>query len=191
MEYFFVGAGIFIYPLALCSLLAFFVLGERLFALQKKRILPKQVMEAVFEGRCPEGTLADASVAGRIAQFFFKHQPEAEALKAYASLEGVRLERGLFILEIVVAAAPLLGLLGTVTGLVQVFDHYIVAMDEQNPAAFAEGIALALTTTILGLSIALPALVGHSYLLRRIDLLAAQINLEVERLVELSSKRKP
>ena len=106
------------------------------------------------------------------------------------------MERGLFLLDIVVTAAPLIGLLGTVTGLIQVFANVSPDTGMPDPDIFVRGIALALTTTMLGLSIAIPALVGNSYLNRRIDFLEAQINVGVERLTDLikqhsqESKRK-
>ena len=93
-----------------------------------------------------------------------------------------RLERGMFALDIVISAAPLLGLLGTVAGLVTVF-----ASGEASPTpeAISRGVALALSTTILGLCIAIPAIVGNSYLNRKIDKLCAQINICVERLIDI------
>jgi biopolymer transport protein ExbB len=102
----------------------------------------------------------------------------------YAEIELARLERGFFILEIIIAGAPLLGLLGTVTGLVTVFSNYQITQSSDT-GLFVEGIALALTTTIFGLIIALPALIGHGYLCRRIELFSADINLEVERLLQM------
>lgn len=186
MNALFAGAGIFIYPLSLCSILVIFILVERWIALQRSRVFPRGLLERLLEGHKPTPQEAHVTVAGRIAHFFFTYTPDAEALKAYAQLEVSRLERGFFILEIVIAGAPLLGLLGTVTGLIQVFGNYAPGDSMPDPSLFVEGIALALTTTMLGLLIALPALVAHSYFLRRVDLFSVELNLEVERLLQQS-----
>ncbi len=100
------------------------------------------------------------------------------------------MERGLFLLEVVIGAAPLLGLLGTVTGLTQVFGGFSAETGLPEPEAFIKGIALALNTTILGLAIAIPALAAHSYLLRRVESLAARISVGVECLVKGSEHRE-
>ena len=90
----------------------------------------------------------------------------------------------MFLLEIVVGAAPLLGLLGTVTGLAKVFSGFPATGASPDAGAFSEGIAMALLTTIIGLAIAIPALVGHAFLLRKVDKRAAELELLVERLAE-------
>ena len=99
------------------------------------------------------------------------------------------MERGLFLLEVVIGAAPLLGLLGTVTGLTQVFGNFSAETGLPDPGAFIQGIALALNTTILGLAIAIPSLGAHAYLLRRVESLAARISVAVECLSELKGRQ--
>lgn len=178
------GAGIFVWPLGLCSILALFIIIERLIALRSSRVLPQDLAEALMGGRLPTDS-GSGSVAGRILHFFQEAHPDTDQLKAFARLEITRMERGLFILDIVVKAAPLLGLLGTVTGLVRVFANVSPETGLPEPGAFIEGTALALTTTMIGLSVAIPALVGESYLYRRVDTFAAQLNVGVERLMDI------
>ena len=92
---------------------------------------------------------------------------------------------GLFLLEVVVSAAPLLGLLGTVTGLVKVFSQIPAGGGVGDThAVFSEGIAMALLTTIAGLAIAIPTLISHSYLVRLIDKRTTSISWLTERLVD-------
>ncbi len=177
------GAGIFIWPLGLCSILGVFIIVERIYALMPGKIMPQHIVDSLIEGNIPD--VPDDSVGGRIMQFYLQHKPDADQLKAFARLEVTRMERGLFILEIVVSAAPLIGLLGTVTGLVKVFANISIETGMPDPGTFIEGIALALTTTMLGLSIAIPALVGNHILIRRIDTLAARLSVGVERLMVL------
>jgi biopolymer transport protein ExbB len=185
------NAGIFAWPLGLCSLLATVIILERIFALRRSRIIPREYEVAFSQGDIPASG-DDASVAGRILGFFHSGQLDSEQLKAFTRLQVTRMERGLFILEIVVSAAPLLGLLGTVTGLVKVFSQISPETGLPDPAAFVEGVSMALTTTILGLSIAIPALAFNSYLNRRVDTYEAQLEVGVERLVAaLKSSKRP
>jgi biopolymer transport protein ExbB len=186
------NAGIFAWPLGLCSLLAAVIILERLFALRRNRIIPRIYEVAFSQGSIPaEGD--ESSVAGRILKFFHSGQLDSEQLKAFTRLQVTRMERGLFILEIVVSAAPLIGLLGTVTGLVTVFSQISPETGLPDPASFVEGVSLALTTTILGLSIAIPALAFNSFLNRRVDTYEAQLEVGVERLIAEMKKtaRRP
>ena len=88
----------------------------------------------------------------------------------------------MFILDIVISAAPLLGLLGTVAGLVGVFAS---GDGIPTPESISKGVGLALSTTIIGLSIAIPAIIGSAYLNRKIDKLAARLNVCIERLLNI------
>ena len=183
------GAGIFIWPLGLCSFLAVFIIVERLIALRAKRVIPRELLDTFMEGENPPAE--DDSVAGRILRFYQRENPDSEQLKAFARLEITRMERGMFILEIVISGAPLIGLLGTVTGLIKVFANIAPDTGMPDPASFIEGIALALTTTMLGLSIAIPALVGNGFLIRRVETLAASLDVGVEHLIDLKKTGRP
>jgi len=182
-------AGIFAWPLGLCSVLAIFIIIERLISLRNSRVLPNPIQARFLAGEIPEEGNTH-SVAGRILLFFEDVSNDAEQLKAYARLQISRMERGLFILEVVISVAPLIGLLGTVTGLIQVFSQITPETGLPDTQAFIEGVALALTTTMLGLSIAIPTLAFHSYLGRRIESYAAQLEVGVERLITLKRGNK-
>ena len=120
----FTNVGIFLYPLAACSLIAATITLERLWALRQSRVLPVHMLEAFVAGRVDTLPADLQSVSGRIVTFYRERRPDAEALNAYARLEVSRMERGVFLLEFVIGAAPLLGLLGTVIGLTQVFGGF-------------------------------------------------------------------
>ncbi|MCG8528341.1 MAG: MotA/TolQ/ExbB proton channel family protein [Opitutales bacterium] len=182
------GAGYFIYPLAVCSLLGVIIIVERLIALRKSAIIPDDLVDAFVSGDVLNQKIDAGTVGGRIVLFYKSNDPDEEGLKAFARLQVNEMERGLFILDIVIAAAPLLGLLGTVTGLVGVFSGFSETTGMPDPAAFVKGIALALSTTVLGLAIAIPALIGNAYLMRRVESLAAKIEVGVERLIDISKK---
>lgn len=179
------GAGIFIYPLGLCSFIAVYMLLERLIALRTHSIIPPGLKSRLIVGKMDQIDANDSSVAGRIMLFFRENNPDSEALKAYARYEIARLSRGVFLLDVIVAAAPLIGLLGTVVGLIQVFANISIETGMPDPGAFIKGIALALTTTVLGLVIAIPALAGNSYIGRRIEMFAVQLEVLLERLLDL------
>jgi biopolymer transport protein ExbB len=186
----FTHAGIFIYPLALCSLLAVFIAVERFIALRNSKIVPRVMEKAFVSGRFDAAAAGNSSVAGRILAFHQKRAGDSDSLKAYARYEVSRMERGVFLLEVVIGAAPLLGLLGTVTGLTQVFSGFSAETGLPDPAAFITGIALALNTTIIGLAIAIPALAAHAYLLRRVESHAARIALGVQALLHSEGTEK-
>lgn len=182
------ACGLFIYPLGLCSIAGLFIIIERLVALRRSRILPPRIERSIIEdGKLPPGE--PESVAGRILLFHEQRQPDAEQIKAFGSMEVIGMERGLFLLDVVIAVAPLLGLLGTVTGLVRVFAKVSPATGVPESASFVEGVAMALATTIVGLAIAIPAVMFNSYINRRIDTLAARLTVIVERLIAIDERR--
>jgi len=112
-----------------------------------------------------------------------KEKASEETIRAYAKLEMASMERGMFLLGVIVAGAPLIGLLGTVTGLVEVFSQ-MPAGGNVDKALFSEGISLALLTTMAGLAIALPTLFFNSYLQRILDKRAASLEWLTARLVD-------
>ena len=93
----FKGAGVLIYPLALCSLLAVYILCERLYALRKDAILPDDLVDAIVEGKPAQA--GRHSVLARIVEFAERHKNDPEAVKAFARLELNRMERGIPYLE--------------------------------------------------------------------------------------------
>lgn len=173
-------AGIFVYPLSLCSLVGAFIICERLFALRRSAILPPSMIEALASGDKISG--GDSSALARIVRFWHQHEQDEGAVKAYAKLEVNRMERGLVFLDVIIGAAPLLGLLGTVTGLITVFGNISPDVGLPDPAAFTKGIALALTTTVIGLTVAIPCMVANSYLQRRVETFAVQLESVLEQM---------
>ena len=176
--------GIFLYPLGFCMLLATFITSERLYSLRTGLTFPRKIVKALREGEFPNGKWKKKSSAERIIWVATKESPSADTLRSYARLEITSMERGLFLLEVVVSAAPLLGLLGTVTGLVKVFSQIPAGGGVGDTTVFSEGIAMALLTTIAGLAIAIPTLISHSYLVRLIEKRTSSISWLTERLVD-------
>ena len=176
----FKGIGVFIYPLALCSVVGVFIIVERLVALRKAAITPESLLKEIIGGKRVEGE--QESALGRIVAYWHKHEKDQSAVKAYARLEVNRMERGFVFLEIIVGAAPLFGLLGTVTGLVQVFGNVSTETGLPDPSAFTQGIALALGTTVMGLAVAIPCLIASGYLQRRVETYAVQLESLLEQM---------
>ena len=169
------------YPLGLCSLVMVFILCERAYALRRDAIMPPDLVEAVVDGRPITG--GQESVLARIIEFSERHEGDEDAVKAFARLEVNRMERGIPYLDIIYAAAPLIGLTGTVWSLLRVFSSISGETGLPDPVAFTSGVALALSATLLGLTIAIPALVGGGYMQRRVENYAAQLDVILERIL--------
>ena len=109
-------AGWFLYPLGACLALAVFTFVERSMALRRQRTFPTKMKKDLGSSEFRDKKWGLGSVAERIVDMAIREKPPIETLRAFARMEVGGMERGLFLLEIVVGAAPLLGLLGTVTG---------------------------------------------------------------------------
>ena len=175
------AAGPFVWPLAACSAVAVFVAVERGLALASRRTVPDAVLRVAEQGGAPvapSGSLAARVLAAREAG------ARGEVLVALAEAEVVGLQRGLFLLDTVVGLAPLLGLLGTVTGLAALFP----GQGLPDPATLTRGVGLALSTTILGLGVAIPAQLAANWLARRVEVVSARVNLLIR---ALEAPRRP
>lgn len=175
------GADILIYPLALCSLVLVYILCERAYALRRAAIIPDDLADAIIAAQPVSG--GEHSVLGRIVRFAQTHPGDVEGVRAFARLEVSRMERGLPYLEVIYAGAPLIGLTGTVWALIRVFSSITGATGMPDPAKFTAGVSLALSATVIGLCIAIPALIGGGVLQRRVDKLAAQLDVLLARLL--------
>jgi len=182
----FEGAGLLIYPLGLCSAAAVYIICERAFALRNAVVMPQDLVDAVIHERPLMG--GQHTVLSRIVEFAEEHKGDEGAVKAFARLELNRMERGIPYLDVIYAAAPLIGLTGTVTGLLQVFSQIAPDTGLPDPVAFTSGVALALSATVIGLCIAIPSLVGSGWLQRKIENYAAQLDVLLERIVQRDTK---
>lgn len=177
----FAGAGLLIYPLGLCSAAAIFIIFERLIALRRVQVIPRDLADAIEAGRPLMG--GKHTVLARIVEFAETHSNDEQSLKAFARLEINKLMRGIPYLDVIYAAAPLIGLSGTVTGLLKVFSQINPETGLPDPVPFTKGIALALSATVMGLAIAIPSLVGSGYLQRKIENYSAEIEVLLERIL--------
>jgi biopolymer transport protein ExbB len=180
--------GIFAYPLGACLLIAVFITLERLFSLRRGVTFPRKVEKALLRGEFPNKKWKRGSAAERIVHVAVHEKASEDTIRAYARLEISAMERGMFLLEVIVAGAPLIGLLGTVTGLVEVFSN-MPAGGTVDKTLFSEGISLALLTTMAGLAIALPTLLFNSYLQRVLDKRSVSLDWLTSRLIDAVDRK--
>jgi biopolymer transport protein ExbB len=179
---FFIKGGFFMAILLIVSVLAGTVIILRSAALRERAILPPDIADEIERlqpgddlDKLERLILRHPSALSRILTTLLQHlawsRAEAvEAVQTRARHEVARLESGLVILEITTGIAPLLGLLGTLSGLVGIF-----AGIGTDPVAVARGIAEALNTTIVGLAVAVPSLITFNYFQRRIEVMAVEM----------------
>lgn len=191
MPEWFIKGGIAMWPIVVCSIVGVAFIIERVWALQRKRIFSPELVKAVTSDTAlKESTQwirslaqADKTLLGELMRVTFSHatltkQENAEAVAAAARQIHGRMERGLTSLALIAELGPLLGLLGTVRGMVRLFAD-VAAHGLADPGQISRGISEALYATFSGLSVAIPALIAYMFLRRRIDNLA----LELERYV--------
>ena len=172
--------------LVLTSLVGVTFIVERGLALRWRRVVPPAI-EAAVEGCQSQEDLQmlryaceqNSSPLSRLLLLAADHLhwPKAEcedAVQTRARHELVRLERGLVVLEIVVGIAPLLGLVGTIYGMITLFSGLGQSGLGDN-AVLAKGIALILNTTLMGLLIAIPSLIAWSYYNKKVEMLAVEM----------------
>ncbi len=129
------------------------------------------------EGKSPLSRLCDVALENAD-----RSQTEVqEVVQSRAREEVVKMNAGMSVLEVVITIAPLLGLLGTASGLVVVFQD--LGQASQDPATIARGIARALNTTIAGLAISVPSVIAHSYFSRQIETSAVRLEVLLGRMV--------
>ena len=199
---FIVNGGIFMWILLACSFVAISVIFLRLIALRKGAVIPRLIEKSITGYRSGESleplrrlVKDDDSAMGQVLDAVVRSSDATKAetlemVQTRARREVVGIESGLFILEIIVGISPLLGLLGAVTGLVKVFANIGSGVTSTNDLkAIASGISEALSTTIVGLAIAILALIAWSTFTRRVETLAIQMESLVTELIEKMFRR--
>lgn len=190
------AGGWVMYPIMLCSVVALAIIVERLWALRVNKISPRNLISQVWNwvknnqmDAKKVKELRDSSPLGRILSTGLinaKHGRDImkESIIDTATHEIHEMGRFLNLLGSVAAVAPLLGLLGTVIGMIKVFNA-IVLQGAGNAAVLAGGISEALYTTAAGLVVAIPALFFHRFFTRRIDEIAVLMEQDSIKLVDV------
>lgn len=171
----FVRGGVFMYPILLCSVIALAIFLERLWVLRRSQVLPEELIRNVEEllkkGKVAEALYLCQDQGSSIARVFMGGLKNAgrgmwlvkEGIEEMGSREAVVLEKHVGALATIANLTPLLGLLGTVSGMIKTF-NVISVQGVGNPAPLAGGIAEALITTASGLCVAIPTLVCYRIL---------------------------
>jgi len=194
------AGGIMMLPIILCSIIAIAIVVERLWSLQRSRVLPRELFEKVWQWvetsqlqdrhilalqqNSPLGKVLAAGLANR-------HRPREvirEAIEDTGRHVVHELERFLNLLGTIAGISPLLGLLGTVLGMIRMFNA-MTSAGVGNPAALAGGIAEALICTASGLAVAIPSLIAFRWLRRYIDTLVVDMEKEAIKLVQAVEQR--
>lgn len=177
---------LFIIALIITSIIALTFIVERGLALRWNKTVPPAVQQVV-ESYQSQDHLPQLrricnyypSPSSRLLLFAADHLDWSKAenidiLETRARHEVIKLERGLIVLEIIVGIAPLLGLVGTIYGLIILFGGMGQGANTDN-TKFAEGISLALNATLIGLLVAIPSLVAWSYFTKKVENLAVEM----------------
>ncbi len=190
------AGGLLMLPIILCSVLAMAIVIERLWSLRREKVSPRNLLPQVWkwykDGELTSDKLKELRrmsplgeiMAAGLANARHGREIMKESINEAASKVVHELERYLNALGTVAAVAPLLGLLGTVIGMIDVFT-VIMLEGSGNAAILAGGISKALVTTAAGLSVAIPAVIFHRFLVRRVDELVVMMEQDATRLVEV------
>ena len=181
------AAGWPIWPLIVCSVLAVSIIIERFVSLRAARVAPPELFTSILTRARAKSITSDeiaawetGSLLGRVLCSPLRHlkahprcsdEELREALQGTAQEAAMRLEQYLSALGTIASVAPLLGLLGTVMGMIEIFGAQSGMGNVANPTQLAQGISMALYNTAFGLAVAIPALIFWRYFRNRVDAL--------------------
>ena len=194
------AAGWPIWPLLMCSVVALALIIERLLSLRSSRVVPARLLEEVLAvshqslpgpevvTKLAANSVLGALLAGGLRAATTEPRISEAALRTVFESAGRaavhRLERYLDTLGTIATAAPLLGLLGTVIGMIEIFGAQApTAGAGGNPEQLAHGIAMALYNTAFGLIVAIPSLMFYRYFRGRVEVLSFELEQAAERMV--------
>ena len=186
--FFLVDGGIMMIPLLFCSILALAIILERALQLRRKKVISPNLLSMIDSIKEPKDIDMARSVCNQtnstltnimkvcLDNYKLERDELRELMEDQGRQEVRILERGLGALETIAAAAPLMGLLGTVIGMIKVF-NVISKVGVGQASALSGGISEALITTVIGLSIGIPTLVAYNYFTNK----AEDLVLDVEK----------
>jgi biopolymer transport protein ExbB len=190
------AAGWPIWPLILCSIITLGIIGERFYTLRKDFVAPRDLLPRVVQEYRQKGVSAD--MLERLAQAAMLGRIFAAALKEAASSREIMKEsieeagravanelgRFLTTLGTIATMAPLLGLLGTIIGMIEIFGSQ-GPTGMANPGQLAHGISIALYNAAFGIIVAVPSLVFYRHFRARADSLVVEMEVQAVKLVEI------
>ena len=189
------AAGWPIWPLLLCSIIALAIIGERLWSLRDNVVMPRNLLSQVVQEFRQNGVTAqmltrisEASPLGVILAAGLRNAKSTpavmkEAIEESGRLVAIELERFLTSLGTIAAIAPLLGLFGTVVGMIEIFGSQ--TPQGGNPLVLAHGISIALYNTAFGLVVAVPSMIFYRHFRAKVDAMLVDMELQAIKLVEI------
>ena len=193
---FFEKGGLMLLPIILCSIVALGIIVERFWSLKRNKILPPDLVPQVWKlsreekldamaiRRLKVDSPLGAILAAGLSNSRFGREIMKESIEEVGRQVAHDLERYLTALGTISAITPLLGLLGTVVGMIKVFSA-IMSQGVGDPGVLAGGISEALITTAAGLAVAIPSLMFHRYFEGRVDDLVLNMEEESLKLIEM------
>jgi biopolymer transport protein ExbB len=184
-----VDGGILMIPLGICSIVALAVIGEKLYSLRRSKVIPSELEELTHNIKSEEDikssvqvfrlnkTVFSKIILSVLENYTFDRQDLKEFVSDVGRHQTRKLQRNLGILETIAGISPLLGLLGTVTGMIRVFST-ISEKGIGEAGSLSGGISEALVTTATGLAIAIPSLIAYNYFVSKSE----DIIVEIEKL---------
>jgi biopolymer transport protein ExbB len=189
------AAGWPIWPLVLCSIIALGIIGERAWTLRKGSIAPRDLLPQVVQEIKQKGVSADMltrlaqnSLLGKVFAAGLKNIKSSREIMKESVEEAGRaaaheLDRFLTTLGTIASMSPLLGLLGTVIGMIEIFGSQTPSGG--SPAQLAHGISVALYNTAFGLIVAIPSMMFYRHFRQRVEALVVGMELQALKLVEI------
>ena len=190
------AAGWPIWPIILCSIIAVGIIGERFYSLRKDVVAPRDLLQQVVQEFRQKGVSADmlsrlslTSPLGRIFAAALKEAGSSrELIKESVEEAGYavahELDRFLTTLGTIATMSPLLGLLGTIVGMIEIFGVQGPS-GMADPGALAHGISIALYNAAFGIIVAVPSLVFYRHFRARADSLVVEMQIQAVKLVEI------
>ncbi|HVC50009.1 MAG TPA: MotA/TolQ/ExbB proton channel family protein [Burkholderiales bacterium] len=194
------AAGWPIWPLIFASVIALAIIGERLWSLKPGEIAPvglfREIEEAVNKGKVNDemlDALTRHSPLGRVLAAGLRNisasrEVMKDAIEDAGRVEAYLLERYLPTLGTIASVSPLLGLLGTVIGMVDIFGA--LTPQGSSPAVLAQGISVALYNTAMGLIVAIPSLIFYRHFRQKVSGIVLDMETQAVRLVEVVDKKR-
>ncbi|MCB1858301.1 MAG: MotA/TolQ/ExbB proton channel family protein [Gammaproteobacteria bacterium] len=183
-------------PIIACSIAAMAIIIERLWMLRSSRVVPENLVAQIWHihrqqqltnahiTRIRDGSPLGRIIAAGLINRKYSREVMKEAIEDVGHQVVLELERYLNTLGTIASITPLLGLLGTVIGMIKVFAE-ITSAGVGNPSVLAGGISEALITTAAGLCVAIPSLMFHRYLSGRVGLLVVRMEEEALKIIEV------
>ena len=202
---YFIAGGYFMYPLLLCLVVGVTVIVFKLLSLRRAYIIPPALAIQVdrFEDCVEAGTVEPLLVEfehgknalARLASVAVRNRGKSQAdisdaVQTTARHEVMHLNSGMTALDVVIVVSPLLGLLGTASGLAFLFEELGRSGDMSDAKRIAQGIAVALNTTIFGLAITVPCVIAQSFFNRKIESFTTELEMLLGKLVHVCQKAR-